>query len=133
MSTHLSRSETLTLLSLTAACCGILANTFSGNSDGEPLIASLAFSGLAFAISFCLIRWLGPTFMKAGLKGRDLSKTKTSEMQVNSRRNPIAALLTQLRIDQRLWVHSVQLSIFSSSLSSYHSHSTKILLQRLLE
>ena len=80
LTTHLSFTETLTLLSLTVACCGILANTFSGDADGEPLIASLAFSGLAFTISFCLIRWLGPTFMKAGLKGKDLSKTRTSEM-----------------------------------------------------
>lgn len=78
----LSRAETLSLLSLTAACSGVLANTLQG--EGEPLIASLSFSGIAFAFSYCLIRWLGNTFMKAGLKGRDMAKTRTTEMLVFS-------------------------------------------------
>ena len=74
----LGRTEKLSLLSLSAACIGIIANTFQG--DGEPLIASLAFSGLAFAFTFCLIRWLGNAFMAAGLKGKDLSKARKPEM-----------------------------------------------------
>ena len=57
---------------------GIITNTFSG--DGEPLIACLALSGIAFASTFALIRWLGETFMKANLKGRDMSKTNKNEM-----------------------------------------------------
>ncbi|KAF1983318.1 UDP-GlcNAc-1-phosphate transferase [Aulographum hederae CBS 113979] len=78
MSTSLTRTETLSLLSLSAACIGIIANTFQG--DGEPLIASLAFSGLAFSLSFGMIRWLGDVFMKAGLKGKDMSKLRSVEI-----------------------------------------------------
>lgn len=77
-STSLSRTEALSLLALTAACVAILANTLQG--DGEPLIASLALSGLAFAACFALIRWLGPTFIKAGLKGVDMSKHHRKEI-----------------------------------------------------
>lgn len=80
MSAALSRAETLGLLSLTAACSGVLANTLQG--EGEPLIASLSFSGIAFAFTYCLIRWLGNTFIKAGLKGRDMAKTRTTDMLV---------------------------------------------------
>ena len=74
----LSRTETLTLLAITAACVAILANAFQG--DDKPLIVSLALSGLAFCASFALIRWLGPTFMKAGFKGVDLSKHNRREI-----------------------------------------------------
>ncbi|KAF2236959.1 hypothetical protein EV356DRAFT_521955 [Viridothelium virens] len=72
MSSSLSRTETLSLFSLFAACVGIIANTFHG--DGEPLIASIAFSGIAFASTYALIRWLGDVFIRAGLKGKDMSK-----------------------------------------------------------
>lgn len=77
-STSLSRTETLSLLSLAAACVAVLVNTFHG--DGEPLIASLALSGLAFAACFALIRWLGPTFIRAGLKGVDMAKHHRREI-----------------------------------------------------
>ena len=70
--------ESWTLLAVSAACVGIIANTLHG--DGEPLIASIAFSGIAFASTFSLIRWLGATFMKANLKGKDMSKIKQVEM-----------------------------------------------------
>lgn len=78
MSANLSFNETLSLLSLSLACFGIIANTFHG--DGEPLIASLAFSGIAFASSYAMIVWLGPTFMRAGLKGKDMSKVHKKEI-----------------------------------------------------
>ncbi|KAI9821260.1 MAG: tunicamycin resistance protein [Pycnora praestabilis] len=78
MTTSLTRAETWSLLSLSIACFGVLANTFHG--DGEPLIASFAFSCLAFAFSYSLIRWLGDTFMRAGLKGKDMSKIKKIEI-----------------------------------------------------
>ncbi|KAL2255228.1 hypothetical protein VTK26DRAFT_3823 [Humicola hyalothermophila] len=68
----LSRTESLSLAALSLACVAVLANTFQG--EGEPLVASLALSGLAFAASLALIRWLGPTFVRAGLKGADLGK-----------------------------------------------------------
>ncbi|KLU81396.1 UDP-N-acetylglucosamine-1-P transferase [Magnaporthiopsis poae ATCC 64411] len=76
--TDLSKNETLSLLSLFAACVAVLANTFKG--DGEPLVASLALSGIAFAASYAMIRWLGPTFIKAGIKGVDMSKTHKKEI-----------------------------------------------------
>jgi UDP-N-acetylglucosamine--dolichyl-phosphate N-acetylglucosaminephosphotransferase len=77
-SAELSLTESLTLLSITLGCLGIIANTF--HDDGEPLIASVALSGIAFAASYSMIRWLGPTFMKAGLKGKDMSKVHKREI-----------------------------------------------------
>lgn len=71
-STSLSRHETLSLLALSGASLAVLANTFHG--DGEPLIASLSLSLLAFSICYAMIRWLGPTFMRAGFRGRDMNK-----------------------------------------------------------
>lgn len=76
--TALSFTETTSLLALSAACVTILANTFQG--DGEPLIASLSLSGLAFAATYSLIRWLGPTFIASGLKGVDMSKHTRREL-----------------------------------------------------
>lgn len=86
MSAILSRAETLSLLTLSIACSGVLANTFNG--DGEPLIASLAFSGIAFSCTYCLIQWLGPSFINAGLKGRDMSKSRKPEMSVRVQITP---------------------------------------------
>jgi UDP-N-acetylglucosamine--dolichyl-phosphate N-acetylglucosaminephosphotransferase len=74
----LSRAETLSLVTITGACVAILANAFSG--DDKPLIVSLALSGLAFCASFALIRWLGPTFIKAGFKGVDMAKHSRREL-----------------------------------------------------
>ena len=78
MTSTLTRSEAWSLLTLSAACVGILVNTFQG--DGEPLVASLAFSGIAFAFTFSLIRWLGGIFVRANIKGRDMSKSRKVEM-----------------------------------------------------
>ncbi|KAL7627356.1 tunicamycin resistance protein [Parahypoxylon ruwenzoriense] len=75
-SSHLSRIETLYLSALTLVCIAVLIEAFKG--EGEPLIACLALSGLAFSATYSMIRWLGPTFIKAGLKGRDLSKSNNS-------------------------------------------------------
>lgn len=91
MAGKLSRGESFALLALLAACIGILANTFQG--DGEPLIASLAFSGIAFASCYALIRWLGDAFMRAGFKGRDLSKLKNVEMCAHPRDSPSHLIL----------------------------------------
>lgn len=74
----LSSQETWRLLVLVGACVGVITNSFRG--DGAPLFASVAFSGIAFAIAFSLIRWLGPVFMKAGLKGKDMAKPSRPEM-----------------------------------------------------
>ena len=74
----LSRTETYSLLTLSICCFAIVANTFNG--EGEPLLASIAFSGIAFALTYACIRWLGETFIQAGLKGRDMAKTRKTEM-----------------------------------------------------
>ena len=79
MSTTLSLTETFFLSALSLPCIWAIA-TFHG--DGEPLIASLAFSGIAFAFTYCLIRWLGDVFIRAGLKGKDMSKVRKVEMYV---------------------------------------------------
>jgi len=71
-------TEAYSLASLSLACVGMLANSLQG--EGEPLIASIALSGLAFAFSYALLRWLGNAFMKLGFKGRDLCKRKQDEM-----------------------------------------------------
>ncbi|RYO75476.1 hypothetical protein DL766_002563 [Monosporascus sp. MC13-8B] len=76
-SSTLSRTETLNLSGLAVVCAVILARSFE-NGEGEPLVASLCFSGLAFAASYAMIRWLGPTFVNAGLKGRDMSKANNN-------------------------------------------------------
>ena len=78
--TTLSRTETWRLLLLVGCCFGILVNTFQG--DGAPLIASMAFGGITFAVTFSMIRWLVPVFMKAGLKGKDMGKPRRPEMCV---------------------------------------------------
>jgi UDP-N-acetylglucosamine--dolichyl-phosphate N-acetylglucosaminephosphotransferase len=75
---QLSRTETISLLTVSIACFGVLANVFQG--DGNPVAASLAFSGIAFSSTYSLIRWLGTTFMKHGFVGRDMSKLKKVEM-----------------------------------------------------
>ncbi|KAF2019475.1 N-acetylglucosaminephosphotransferas-like protein [Aaosphaeria arxii CBS 175.79] len=77
-STSLTTTEVYSLLSLSLACVAILANTLQG--DGNPLIASIAFSGIAFSSSYALIRWLGNAFIRRGFKGRDMSKTKQTEI-----------------------------------------------------
>ena len=80
MNISLSRFEASSLSVVFVACLGIVANSFHG--DGEPLIVSLALSGIAFCSAFSLVRWLGDAFMKAGFKGRDMSKLKKVEMYV---------------------------------------------------
>jgi hypothetical protein len=77
LSDALSNAETLSLAAVTLVCATILANTFQG--DGEALIASISLSGLAFAATYAMIRWLGPTFIKAGLKGRDMAKVNNKQ------------------------------------------------------
>lgn len=70
--TSLSSNETRSLLLLSGVALGIIFNTL--HDDGEPLIASLALSFLAFALTYAMIRWLGPKFIAAGFSGKDMSK-----------------------------------------------------------
>ncbi|RDA95211.1 hypothetical protein CP533_1816 [Ophiocordyceps camponoti-saundersi (nom. inval.)] len=68
----LSNKESLTLLTLSTASLATIAKTIL--ADGEPLLASAALSVASFALCYAMVRWLGPAFMKAGLKGRDMGK-----------------------------------------------------------
>ncbi|KAJ5671196.1 UDP-N-acetylglucosamine-dolichyl-phosphate N-acetylglucosaminephosphotransferase [Penicillium longicatenatum] len=77
-SSTLSRTETWRLLLLVGAGFGVLVNTFQG--DGAPLIASIALTCISFAVAFSMIRWLGPVFIKAGLKGKDMAKPRKPEI-----------------------------------------------------
>lgn len=78
VSPSLSRSESRVLLCASLAALAVVANTFHG--DGAPLLVSLALSVLAFALCFSMIRWLGPTFMRAGFRGRDMGKAHRPEI-----------------------------------------------------
>ncbi|KAK4165239.1 glycosyl transferase family 4-domain-containing protein [Cladorrhinum sp. PSN259] len=77
---QLSSTETLTLSALSLTALSILLQIYLRQTDGEPLIASLSLSLLAFSATYAMIRWLGPTFMKAGLKGKDMSKVHRKEI-----------------------------------------------------
>lgn len=78
MAGQLSNTEAWSLLAGSVACLGVLQNTWKSN--GEPIFASLALSGIAFAMSYSFIRWTGDAFMKAGRKGKDMSKKQQIEM-----------------------------------------------------
>ncbi|KAK3109919.1 tunicamycin resistance protein [Teratosphaeriaceae sp. CCFEE 6253] len=74
----LSRTEAYSLTGLAAVCLAVLVNAWK--SDGEPLFASLAISGIAFAFTYAVILWTGDVFVKRGYKGRDLSKKHAPEI-----------------------------------------------------
>ncbi|KAK4998079.1 tunicamycin resistance protein [Elasticomyces elasticus] len=78
MSSTLSRAETWSLLTLSAACVGVLVKTYQ--DDGEPLFASLALGLAAFAASYAMIVWLGDAFIAVGRKGTDMSKKHKVEI-----------------------------------------------------
>lgn len=78
MAAALTRTESWSLLALSFAAVSIIANSFENN--GAPLVASLAFSALAFSMTYAFIRWSGPSFMKANLKGKDIGKAIPKEM-----------------------------------------------------
>lgn len=69
----LSTTETGVLLTLAGAGAAVLANTVR-RDDGAPLTASVALSGIAFSACYAMIRWLGPTFVAAGIRGADMNK-----------------------------------------------------------
>lgn len=74
----LTSTEAYSLSVLSIGCISVLVNAW--RSDGEPLFASLAISGVAFAFSYALIRWTGDVFIRRGYRGRDLSKKNPIEM-----------------------------------------------------
>jgi hypothetical protein len=74
----LSNTEAYSLSVLSIACISVLVNAW--RSDGEPLFASLAIGGVAFAFTYALIPWTGDVFIKRGYKGKDLSKKNPIEL-----------------------------------------------------
>jgi len=80
MTGQLSNTEAWSLLACSAASLGVLSNTWS--SDGAPVFASLALSGLAFSSSYAIIRWTGDAFIRVGRKGKDMSKKQPIELSV---------------------------------------------------
>lgn len=78
MSQKISTGWYFFLCTLVGASSGLIYTVFKG--DGEPLVASLGFSGIAFAGTFALISWLGDAFKKVGLKGKDISKSDRREL-----------------------------------------------------
>lgn len=78
MSATLSTNESWSLLTVLGCSIAVLANTFQG--DGAPVVASIAFSALAFSVTYAFIRWSGPSFVKAGMKGKDLGKLHPKEL-----------------------------------------------------
>jgi len=75
---ELSSSETYALGLVSVACLAVLVNAW--RSNGEPLFAATAISGIAFTFTYALIRWTGDVFVKRGYKGRDMSKKNPTEM-----------------------------------------------------
>lgn len=123
-STALSSTEAYSLLSLCLAAVGVLLNTFTG--EGEPLVASIAFSCLAFASCYALIRWLGNAFIRRGFKGKDLCKLKQTEMY--DRRGLPDCRCSLHDVAQRPWAPCAPWSISSPSSPSSRGLSTKTLL-----
>ncbi|PHH69098.1 hypothetical protein CDD80_7016 [Ophiocordyceps camponoti-rufipedis] len=78
MSSSLTLPETLTLTTLSTTALATLTHTI--RTQGEPLAASFALSLAAFALCYAMIRWLGPAFMRAGLRGRDMGKVGGGEI-----------------------------------------------------
>ncbi|KAL1296980.1 hypothetical protein AAFC00_004579 [Neodothiora populina] len=78
MNGELDTTETWSLLTCSVACLSMLYKSWG--EDGAPLFASLALSGLAFSATYSIIRWTGEAFMKAGRKGKDMSKKVAVEI-----------------------------------------------------
>jgi len=68
------------LFAIVSACSALIYNVAQGNLNGHPYMASLGFSGIAFAVTYCLISWSGDAFKKIGLKGNDRSKPDRKEL-----------------------------------------------------
>lgn len=59
----------------------VLHNIVTG---GDPLVANVGLSILAAALTYAMVVWTGPSVMKRGLKGKDMSKVVQREMYVSA-------------------------------------------------
>ena len=65
------------------AAIGVLTTPHSAHHNA--VYASVVCSTIAFAITIYVIPRLGPSFVRVGLKGRDLLKESTDDVSVNIR------------------------------------------------
>ena len=84
------------------------------------LTASVVCSTTAFAITIYAIPKLGPSFIKVGLKGRDLLKKSTDDVSVNNPHSLHASNASS--IGQNAWASSVHAYTYVSSSCSFRSH-----------
>lgn len=74
---QLSGKESSSLLLLAALCIGLLSHAFNGG--GQPIVASLALSGMAFAATYAMIVKSGPSLQKV-FHGADMAKRVRKEI-----------------------------------------------------
>lgn len=78
----------------------------------EAVYASVVCSTIAFAVTIYAIPKLGPSFVKVGLKGRDLLKKTTDDVSVNNPHSLHASNTSSL--GQNAWVSSVRAYTYAS-------------------
>lgn len=78
----------------------------------EAVYASVVCSTIAFAVTIYAIPKLGPSFVKVGLKGRDLLKKTTDDVSVNNPHSLHASNTSSL--GQNAWDSSVRAYTYAS-------------------
>jgi hypothetical protein len=74
----------------------------------EAVYASVVCSTIAFAVTIYAIPKLGPSFVKVGLKGRDLLKVSTDDVSVNINNLHSLHASNASSIGQNAWASSVR-------------------------
>ena len=74
----LTTGEGRTLWAASAGGVALLVNTLA--TGGDPLVASLGLTIIGSAMTYAMIVWTGPSVMRRGLKGKDMSKVVQEEM-----------------------------------------------------
>jgi len=77
----------------------------------EAVYASVVCSTIAFAVTIWSIPKLGPSFVKVGLKGRDLLKISTDDVSVNNLHSLHASNASS--IGQNAWGSSVHAYMYA--------------------
>lgn len=75
---QLTQKEANGIWLLVTLCTFVLSAALQG--EAAPIITSIALTGFAFAATYALIIKTGPNFIKAGLKGVDMSKKTKKEI-----------------------------------------------------
>lgn len=74
----LTASETRYLRAGSIAGGALVLSTILTGAD--PLVANVGLSILGAALTYAMVVWTGPSVMKRGLKGKDMSKVVQREM-----------------------------------------------------